>query len=61
MSLLINFASMVFGDDIEKVNATAVLTEKGVDAVVTAALTYRDGRAASDAPCRDHSDYGAHG
>lgn len=42
----LNFASMVFGDDIEKVNASAILTEKGVDAVVTAALIYRDGRAA---------------
>lgn len=42
----LNFASMVFGNDIEKLNATAVLTEKGVDGIVTAALTYRDGRMA---------------
>lgn len=42
----LNFTSMVFGNDIEKLNATAVLTEKGVDGIVTAALTYRDGRAA---------------
>lgn len=42
----LNFASMVFGDDIERISASAVLTEKGVDAVTTAVLTYRDGRAA---------------
>ena len=42
----LNFASMVFGDDIEKISASAVLTEKGVDAVTTAVLTYRDKKAA---------------
>lgn len=50
----LNFASMVFGNDIEKLNATAVLTEKGVDAIVTAALVYRDGRTAVI-----HSDFHA--
>lgn len=42
----LNFAAMVFGDDIEKINATGVLTEKGVDNITTAVLTYRDGRSA---------------
>ena len=42
----LNFATMVFGDDIEKINATGVLTEKGVDNITTAVLTYRDGRCA---------------
>ena len=42
----LNFASMVFGNDIEKIDATAVLSPKGVDGITTAVLTYRDGRAA---------------
>lgn len=42
----LNFASMVFGNDIEKISATAVLSSKGVDGITTAVLTYRDGRAA---------------
>ena len=42
----LNFASMVFGNDIEKITATAVLSPKGVDGITTAVLTYRDGRAA---------------
>ena len=42
----LNFASMVFGNDMEKISATAVLSDKGVDAITTAVLTYKDGRAA---------------
>ena len=53
----LNFASMVFGDNIEKISATAVLTEKGVDAVTTAVLTYRDGKVAViHADCRAASN-----
>lgn len=38
----LNFAAMVLGNDIEKIDATAVLTEKGVDSITTAVLTYRN-------------------
>jgi len=42
----INFASMVFGSQIEKISSTAVLTDKGVDACNQITLTYKDGRLA---------------
>lgn len=42
----LNFASMAFGDDLERIEASAVLTDKGVDAVDNLVLTYRDGRTA---------------
>lgn len=42
----LNFASMVFGDDIEKITGTAVMTETGVDAQNSITLTYKDGRMA---------------
>lgn len=42
----INFASMVFGDDIKEVKATAVLTEKGVDGIMQITLIYQDGKMA---------------
>lgn len=42
----INFASMVFGDDLKDVQATAIMTEQGVDAVDSITFTYTDGRMA---------------
>ncbi len=42
----INFASMVFGDDVKEVKATAVLTEKGVDGIMQITLIYQDGKMA---------------
>lgn len=42
----INFASMVFGDDVKEVKATAVLTDKGVDGMIQINLIYRDGKMA---------------
>ena len=42
----IHFASMIFGDDIEKVEASCVYTETGVDATDSVSLHYRDGRMA---------------
>lgn len=42
----INFASMVFGDDVKEVKASAVLTDKGVDGIIQINLIYRDGRMA---------------
>lgn len=44
---VLNFASMVFGDDIESVTANCVKYPSGVDAQETIMLTYRDGRMAS--------------
>lgn len=42
----INFASMVFGDDIKEVKAAAVLTDKGVDGIIQITLIYQDGKMA---------------
>lgn len=42
----INFALMAFGDDIKSIDATAVMTEKGVDLMNSITLTYEDGRMA---------------
>ncbi len=42
----LNFASMVFGDEIKEVKASAVLTDTGVDAVDSITLIYKDGRTA---------------
>lgn len=42
----LNFAYMVFGDDVEKVTASVVKTEQGVDMHDSITLSYRDGRMA---------------
>lgn len=42
----INFALMAFGNDIERITSTAVLTDKGVDAQNSITLVYKDGRMA---------------
>lgn len=53
----LNFASMVFGNDIERITGTAVLNEYGVDMQETITLVYRDGRmAALHASARSLSD-----
>ena len=44
---VLNFASMVFGDDIESMAATCVRYDSGVDAQETIMLSYKDGRMAS--------------
>ena len=44
---VLNFASMVFGDDIESMAANCVKYRSGVDAQETIMLTYRDGRMAT--------------
>jgi len=43
----LNFASMVLGNDIRRVRAGAVMTERGVDGQDTVMLEYRDGKMAS--------------
>jgi len=40
----LNFASMVFGDDIVRINSTVELMETGVDRTETVTIKYRDGR-----------------
>lgn len=42
----LNFASMVFGDEVETLTGTAVMTETGVDAQNSITITYKDGRMA---------------
>lgn len=42
----LNFASMLFGDDIEKIVSSCVYTDTGVDASNAVTLHYRDGRMA---------------
>lgn len=42
----LNFASMIFGDEIEKVNSFCTYTETGVDEQNSMTLQYRDGRVA---------------
>lgn len=42
----LNFASMLFGDEIEKITSSCVLTDTGVDASNEITLHYRDGRMA---------------
>lgn len=44
---VLNFASMIFGDDIEGLTANCVKYPSGVDAQETIMLSYRDGRMAS--------------
>ena len=43
----LNFASMIFGDDIVKVDASCVKIDTGVDGQDSVMLTYRDGRMAT--------------
>lgn len=43
----LNFASMVWGDDIKKISAGCVYTDTGVDGQDTVMLEYQDGRMAS--------------
>lgn len=63
----VNFASMVFGDKIKEVKASAVLTDKGIDAADSITFFYEDGKMAvlhSDArvACnREGSVYGDKG
>lgn len=53
----LNFASMVFGDDVEKITGTAVFNEYGMDMQENITLVYRDGRmAALNASARSLSD-----
>lgn len=42
----LNFASMAFGDDVEEITGTAVMTPLGVDAQNSMTIRYRDGRLA---------------
>lgn len=44
---VLNFATMVFGNDIERIAANCVRYRSGVDAQETIMLTYRDGRMAT--------------
>ena len=43
----LNFASMCFGNDIEKITSACVKTDAGVDAQDAMILTYKDGRLAT--------------
>lgn len=43
---VMNFASLVFGDNIEKITSTAVMTDTGVDAQNSITLTYPGGEMA---------------
>lgn len=42
----LNFASMVFGNEVREVKASAVLTDRGMDAADSITLIYEDGRMA---------------
>lgn len=42
----LNFASMVFGDDVEQITGTAVKNDAGVDMQNSMTLTYKDGKMA---------------
>ena len=42
----LNFASMVFGTDVERVTSTCVKTDTGVDAQTSITLTFKDGKIA---------------
>lgn len=42
----INFALMAFGNDIERISSTAVLTNRGVDAQNSISIVYKDGKMA---------------
>ena len=42
----LNFVSMVFGTDIERVTSTCVKTDTGVDAQNSITLTFKDGKIA---------------
>ena len=44
---VLNFASMIFGDDIDSIAANCVRYHSGVDAQETIMLSYRDGRMAT--------------
>ena len=44
---VLNFAAMIFGNDIESMSANCVRYHSGVDAQETIMLTYRDGRMAT--------------
>lgn len=44
---VLNFASMVFGDDLEGISANCIKHESGVDAQETIMLTYQDGKMAT--------------
>lgn len=63
----LTIASIVMGDDIEKINATAILSKEGVDKVGQYTLLYNDGRIADlNAGMCFESDgnaliYGSHG
>ncbi|MEG0590959.1 MAG: Gfo/Idh/MocA family oxidoreductase [Lachnospiraceae bacterium] len=43
---VINFASMILGNDIKKICATATMTDKGVDSQDSIVITYPDGKMA---------------
>ncbi len=43
---VLNFASMVFGDDIVRINSTVELMDTGVDRTETITIKYRDGKMA---------------
>lgn len=42
----LNFALMAFGNDIQRITSTAVMTDKGVDAQNSITLVYKDGKMA---------------
>ncbi|MCR5627125.1 MAG: Gfo/Idh/MocA family oxidoreductase [Lachnospiraceae bacterium] len=44
---VLNFASMVWGDDIKKITASCVMTNTGVDGQDTVMIEYQDGRMAN--------------
>lgn len=43
---VLNFASMVFGDDVARMESSVAMTDKGVDHTESISLYYRDGRVA---------------
>lgn len=43
----LTFASMMFGDEIERIESSALVTEEGVDCTENIVLIYKDGRMAS--------------
>ncbi len=60
----INFASMVFGDDMNNITSNAVITDRGVDAADSITFTYPDGKIAvlhCDARAADNREGAVYG
>ncbi len=54
---VLNFAAMIFGKEVERMDSSCVLTDTGVDASESITLTYKDGKmAVLNSTMRSYSD-----